>query len=52
MTAHNLRRDILIVVSIKASIVLLAAFFVFGPQQRPQIDGNAVDRQILSNSAR
>lgn len=50
MTTRNLRRDIIIIMSIKASIVLLAALFVFGPRQRPQIDGNALDRQILSNS--
>jgi hypothetical protein len=52
MSTHNLRRDVIIIVSIKLSIVLLAAFFVFGPQQRPQIDGDALDRQILSNSVR
>jgi hypothetical protein len=52
MTTHNLGRDIIIIVSIKVSIVLLAAFFVFGPHQRPQIDGNALDHQILNNSVR
>ena len=50
MTIHNLRRDIMVVLSIKISIVLLAALFVFGPRQRPQIDASALDRQILNNS--
>jgi hypothetical protein len=52
MTTHNLRRDIIIIVSIKVSIVLLAAFFVFSPGQRPQIDGDTLDHQILNNSLR
>jgi hypothetical protein len=52
MTTHNLRRDIIIIVSIKVSIVLLAALLVFSPGQRPQIDGAALDQQILSNSVR
>jgi hypothetical protein len=52
MTARGLRRDVIIVLAIKISIVLLAAFFVFSPRQRPLIDGNALDRQILNRSDR
>jgi hypothetical protein len=52
MTTHKLKRDIIVILLIKLSIVLLAAWFVFSPRQRPQIDGNALDRQILNNSAR
>jgi hypothetical protein len=52
MTTHRLRRDIIVILSIKLSIVLLAAWFVFSPRQRPRIDTNALDRQILNNSAR
>jgi hypothetical protein len=52
MTSYKLRRDIIIILSIKISIVLMAAFFVFGPRQRPQIDINALQHQILNNSAR
>ncbi|WP_291577078.1 hypothetical protein [Bradyrhizobium sp.] len=48
MTTHKLRRDIIVILSIKLAIVLLAAVFVFGPRQRPLIDGNALDRQILN----
>jgi hypothetical protein len=52
MTTHRLRRDIIVILAIKISIVLLAAFFVFSPRQRPLIDGNALDRQILNRSDR
>ena len=52
MTARRLRRDVIIVLAIKISIALLAAFFVFSPRQRPLIDGNALDRQILNRSDR
>jgi hypothetical protein len=52
MTTDKLRRDIVVILSIKLSIVLLAAFFVFSPQQRPLIDGNALDHQILNRSTR
>ena len=50
MAARNLRRDITVVLSLKFAIVLLAAFFVFGPKQRPVIDGDSVGRQILDNA--
>jgi hypothetical protein len=52
MTTHHLRRGIITVVVIKLSIVILAALFVFGPRQRPLIDGNALNHQILNNSDR
>jgi hypothetical protein len=52
MTTHHLRRGIITVVLIKISIVILAALFVFGPRQRPLIDSNALNHQILNNSDR
>jgi len=52
MTTPRLRRDIIVILSIKLVIVLLAASLVFSPRQRPLIDGNALDRQILNNSDR
>ena len=52
MTTHSLKRGIVAVILIKACVVLLAAFFVFGPHQRPLIDRNALDRQILNDSGR
>jgi hypothetical protein len=45
----HLRRDIVIILSIKMSIVLAAAIFVFGPDQRPRIDDAALDRHILDS---
>jgi hypothetical protein len=50
MSPHNLRRGVITVLSIKISIVVLAGLFVFGPRQRPPINGSALDRQILNNS--
>jgi hypothetical protein len=52
MALSNLRRDIIAILSIKTTIVLIAALFVFGPRQRPHIDRNALDHQILNNSGR
>jgi hypothetical protein len=50
MAVRRLRRDIMIVLSIKLAIVLLAAIFVFGPSQRSSIDREAIDRRILNQS--
>jgi hypothetical protein len=52
MISRLLRRDIIVVLSIKLSIVLISALFVFGPRQRPHIDINALQDRILNNSAR
>jgi len=52
MTSHNLKRDIIVILSIKISIVLVASLFVFGPRQRPQIDIDALRHQILNDSHR
>jgi hypothetical protein len=48
-TSKNLRRDVIIILFIKMSVVLAAAIFVFGPDQRPRIDDTALDRHILDN---
>lgn len=50
MVVPGLRRSLVIVLSIKGAIILLAALFVFGPSQRPRIDRNALDRQILGHT--
>jgi uncharacterized protein YpmS len=52
MTSHNLKRDIIVILSIKILIVLMAAFFVFSPSQRPQFDINALQHQMLNISDR
>jgi hypothetical protein len=46
----HLKRSIIAIVSIKVSIVVLAAFLVFGPSQRPQVDRNVLIRHLLSDS--
>ncbi len=45
---RSLKREIVIVLAVKACIVLAAAFFVFGPLQRPHIDTEAARTQMLS----
>ena len=47
--SKSLRRDIIIILSIKTSIVLAAAIFVFGPDQSPRINDAALNRHILDN---
>jgi hypothetical protein len=48
MATHHLKRDIAVILAIKLGIVLMAAVFVFGPGQRPQINGDSVRNRILS----
>ncbi|HVV40447.1 MAG TPA: hypothetical protein VHC94_05220 [Nitrobacter sp.] len=50
MTHRTLRRDIVVVIAIKLVIVLSAAFFVFGPHQRPQVNDRAVESVILGSA--
>jgi len=50
MSMRNLKRDIIVILSLKISIVMLAALLVFGPRQRPAVDGEALNRQILNHS--
>jgi hypothetical protein len=49
MVTSGLRRNLVIVLAIKAAVILLAALFVFGPSQRPRIDPGTLDRRILGN---
>ena len=44
----TLRRDIVVVLSVKTAIVLVCALFVFGPHQRPRITAEAASHQILN----
>jgi hypothetical protein len=52
MTSHNLKGEIILILAIKIAIVLSAAFFVFGPRQRPQIDAEALQHRLLNHSDR
>ena len=47
---RQLKRDIIVILSIKLSIVLAAAFFVFGPNQRQRVDEEALNGRILGGS--
>jgi hypothetical protein len=47
MARKSLRRDITLILSIKVLIVLAAAFFVFGPRQRPDVDSDSTRDQLL-----
>ncbi len=50
MVIPGLRRNLVIVLSIKAVVILLAALFVFGPSQRPRIDRGSIDSRILGHT--
>ena len=46
----QLGRELLIAVTVKLTIIGLAALFLFGPHQRPQIDAHKVEMRIIGNS--
>ena len=50
MSSLRLKRDIVIIASIKVLIVLGAALFVFGPSARPHVDDMSVRDRLLDNS--
>ncbi len=52
MTTSGLGRSVVVVLSLKVFVVLLAALFVFGPGQRPKINDDALNRQILNDSGK
>lgn len=47
----QLGRELLIAVTVKLTIIGLAALFLFGPHQRPQIDAQKVQARIIGNAA-
>jgi hypothetical protein len=47
----QLGRELLIAVAVKLTIIGLAALFIFGPRQRPQIDAHKLEMRILGNPA-
>jgi hypothetical protein len=50
MFASNIARSIAVVLAIKAAIIVLAAIFIFGPNQRPRIDSSDLDRRIFGET--
>lgn len=47
MPKHPIIRDVLVVITIKLAVVIAAAFFVFGPDQRPRIDAGAIETRLI-----
>ncbi len=52
MLASDLRRDIIIVLSVKLLLILLAGIFAFGPHQRPNVDAASLQHRLLDYSDR
>jgi hypothetical protein len=50
MLRHSLVRDVTAVVALKIVIVVAAAFFVFGPKQRPAIDERAIEMRLTGTT--
>ena len=49
MFKNRLTREVAFVVAVKTVIVILAAFFVFGAKQRPQIDASSVEHLLMAS---
>jgi hypothetical protein len=47
MFKHPLAREISLAIVVKLTIVIGAAFFVFGPKQRPTIDPSSVQTRLI-----
>lgn len=43
----SLTREVTLAVAIKLLIVIGAAFFVFGPKQRPTVDASSVQTRLI-----
>lgn len=48
MFENRLTREVAAVVAVKTVLVLLAAFLVFGPRQRPAIDSASVEQHLMA----
>ncbi len=44
---HLLARDVVIVFTIKAALVIAAAIFLFGPAQRPNINTRDIETRLI-----
>ncbi len=47
---QRLGRELVLVVALKLAIIGLAAAFIFGPHQRPQLNAAKVEAHIIGNS--
>jgi hypothetical protein len=50
MLKHSLARDVAFVTAAKLIVAIAAALFIFGPGQRPKIDGNSVETRLLGSA--
>jgi hypothetical protein len=50
MLNQSLARDVVVVVAVKTVLAIAAAIFLFGPHQRPKIDGGSVAARLLDAS--
>ncbi len=50
MPTRPLARDVLIAITVKLTVVIAAALFVFGPGQRPKIDAGSVEARLIGAS--
>jgi hypothetical protein len=48
MFKHALFREVAVIVGVKTVIVIAAAFLIFGPRQRPQVDTQSVEARIIA----
>ena len=51
MPTHSLKRDVLAAFLVKLALVVAAAFFLFGPGQRPKIDADGVAARLIGSPA-
>jgi len=47
MSKNMLAREVAVAVSVKLAIIIAAAFFIFGPGQRPRIDAGSVQARLI-----
>lgn len=47
MSKNPLAREVVLAVAVKLAIIIAAAFFVFGPGQRPRIDAGSVQARLI-----
>jgi hypothetical protein len=47
MPKDSLAREVTVAVVVKLAVVIGAAFFIFGPKQRPVVDASSVQTRLI-----
>ncbi len=47
MSKNPLAREVILALCVKLAIIIAAAFFVFGPGQRPKVDAGGVQARLI-----